>query len=574
LFELWQFALITCANERNPNMVDMVSSVLNQGLAYIVPMIVLLGLLIFVHELGHFLAAKFYKVGVETFSLGFGPKIIKFVRNGTVYCVSALPLGGYVKMFGDEPGKEISDEDRQRSYLHKPVGQRIVIVLAGPLMNLFFAAILFYWIAWIGDKAVSPTVGEIAPNSVAYETGFRPYDKVVSVNGETVRTWDEIKKTIEQSPGKKLMFSIDRQGETKTIEAKPVSSANDNLFSTADRIGKIKGLTPDLHLPVVGVSPESAIYRAGLRSGDLITAINGQNIKWFKDIEPTVLEALFNEGGRVDMVVRRFDDFRKRNDFNELTLNLEAPNFTSQDLGLFIPETMVAEVQEDSPAAAAGLMRMDHIIQINDNKIFSFEDIITNVSTYDPDGEPLSILVQREGEQKIFKIRPQMNSLEGQYGETENRFTIGVVPILLAMPNTFLHKSESVSESAKRALEQTYHWTKVTMLSFVRILQARVSSKNISGIISIGQVAQQSWSLGLNAFLKIMAIISINLFILNLLPIPILDGGHLVLFTLEAIKGSPVSLKKVEIAQQVGFLIILFLMAFALFNDFARIFGS
>ena len=116
---------------------------LNQGLEYLIPMIILLGLLIFVHELGHFLAAKFYKVRVEVFSLGFGSKLVKFIYKGTLYCISAIPLGGYVRMYGDEPGKEIPEALKNQSYLHKPVGQRIVIVLAGPLMNLFFAALPF-----------------------------------------------------------------------------------------------------------------------------------------------------------------------------------------------------------------------------------------------------------------------------------------------------------------------------------------------------------------------------------------------------------------------------------------------
>ncbi len=555
-------------------MFDMIATFLNQGLAYIIPMIILLGLLIFVHELGHFLAAKYYKVGVETFSLGFGPKLIKFVRNGTVYCVSALPLGGYVKMFGDEPGKEISEEDKRRSYLHKPVGQRIVIVLAGPLMNLFFAAVLFFWIAWIGDKAISPAIGEIPPNSAAYEQGFRPYDKVLSINDQPINTWDEVQKIIETSPSQTLSFHLNRNGESLTIQAQPELSSNDNLFSTADRIGKIKGLSSDLHLPVIGVSSKSPAHLSGLRSGDQVLEIDGEPIKWFKDIEPTLLESLFNGPGLARVKLRRFEDFRKRDSFEEINLTLNAQNFTKQNLGLFIPETLIAEVQVDSPAAKAGLQRMDQILEINGNTIISFQDIVQNVSQYKPQGEPLTIKVLRGDDPMQFSVSPEMNSLEGQYGETENRFTIGVIPVLLAMPNTFLWKSQSFSEAFSRAFQQTAHWTKVTMLSFVRIVQNRVSSKNISGIISIGQVAQQSWSLGLNAFLKIMAIISINLFVLNLLPIPILDGGHLVLFILEAIKGSPVSLKKVEVAQQVGFLVLLFLMAFALFNDFNRIFGS
>ncbi len=555
-------------------MIDSISSSLNLGLTYLVPMIVLLGLLIFVHELGHFLAAKFYKVRVETFSLGFGPKIIKFVRGGTVYCVSALPLGGYVKMYGDEPGKDIPESLKAQSYLHKPVGQRIVIALAGPLMNLFFACFLFAGVAAIGDKALAPEVGEIAPNSMAFENGLRPYDRILSIDGEPTETWTEVTEIIESSANKSLTFEIERMGEKKTFQIEPKSSENDNLFSTADRIGKIRGLTSNLHMPIIGVVPGGNFDQAGFRSGDRIVKINGQDVQWFKDIRPLLLENVFNGDGKAKVEVHRYSDFRKEDKFEELNITLSGQDFTNQELDIFMPETVIAEVQEESPAAQAGLQRLDRIAKINGNEIVSFNDIVKNVSSFEVGSEPLKVEVIRDGKSQVFEMIPKMNELEGRFGETENRFTIGVIPTLFVAPKTYLWKSTNFNQIVQRSFQQTWHWTSMTVLSFVRILQARVSSKNVSGIISIGQVAQQSWSIGANAFLKMMAIISINLFIINLLPIPILDGGHLMIFTLEAIKGAPLSLRKIEVAHQVGFLIILFLMAFALFNDFTRILGS
>ncbi len=555
-------------------MFEALSGILNQGLAYIIPMIVLLGLLVFVHELGHFLAAKFYGVRVETFSLGFGPKIIKFLHKETVYCVSALPLGGYVKMYGDEPGKDIPEEQKKQSYLHKPVGQRIVITLAGPLMNLFFAAVLFVMIAFIGDKALAPEVGEIAENSRAYSEGFRPFDHINKIDGVKVNTWDEVKEVIENSGGETLSFAMIRDEKEITLATKAVKSENDNLFSTADKIGKIKGLHSNLHFPIVGIDYGGDLFQAGLRTGDRIVEVNGESVEWYKDIEPMIMEALYNGAPEVSLKIHRFPDFRENKKFNEHSFKLEAKNFTDHKLDMFVPETVIAEVQEDSPADKAGLKRLDRIVSINGEKIISFDDIVANVSSYEQGQGPLDIKVIRDNKAETFQMVPKMNELEGRYGETENRFTIGVIPTLFMAPKSFQWKSDSLGEALTRSWEQTLRWTNVTIMSFVRIVQNRVSSKNISGIISIGQVAQKSWSIGLNAFLKMMAIISINLFIINLFPIPILDGGHLLIFTLEAIKGAPLSLKKIEMAQQVGFLIILFLMAFALFNDFSRIFGS
>ena len=553
---------------------DLALSYLNQGLSYVVPAIILLGLLVFIHELGHFLAAKHYGVGVETFSLGFGPKILKIVHSETVYCISAFPLGGYVKMYGDEPGREIPPEKKEKSFLHKPVSQRIVIALAGPLMNLFLACFIFYIIAqWIGDKALSPFVGEISNRSSAYEKGFRAYDKILSVNNHQIKTWDQVKDVIENSPGEKLDFQIQREGEKISLSVIPKVSTNDNLFSTSDRIGKILGLHSNLHLPIAGVPPDSPLYSAGVRTGDHIMEIEGKSILWFKDIEPMILKKLSIKESIV-LKVRRFEDFRSKDHYKDMDIELLSKNLKNRGLKLFIPETLVAEVRKDSPAEQAGLKKMDKISEINSHPIETFQDIVKWVSSYKEGDPPLEIVVQRGGEEKSFTMIPKLTHLEDSFGKSEDRFVIGITPLLFEKPETFIWKSSDFGSAVKRALHQTWRWNKVTVLSLVRILQNRMSSKNIGGFISMGHIAQQSWSFGLGAFLTIMAVLSINLFIINLLPIPILDGGQLLLFTLEAIKGAPLSLKKMEIAQQIGFLIILFLMGFALFNDFNRLFGS
>ena len=198
--------------------------------------------------------------------------------------------------------------------------------------------------------------------------------------------------------------------------------------------------------------------------------------------------------------------------FKDLSLSLNKESLRGEKLDIFIPETVIAEVEEESPAALGGLQRLDQIKSINGHPIFSFNDIVTHISAYKQGNPPLKIQVLRGTREKSFEIIPQMNQLEGAFGQIQQRFTVGVHPTLFASPQTYLWKSTSFFQLVKRSLQQTWHWSKVTMLSFLRILQARISTKNVSGILSIGQVAQQSWSLGVSAFLKIMAIISINLF--------------------------------------------------------------
>jgi regulator of sigma E protease len=156
---------------------------LGTGASAILPFIVLLGLLIFVHEMGHFLVAKFFGVRVEVFSLGFGKKILKYKKGDTTYCLSLIPLGGYVKMFGDDPNAPIAPEEQKYSFTHKPVSQRIGVVIAGPLMNFFFAILVLFVVALIGQNGRAPIIGDVIPGTSAYESGFRSGDQILSVAG-------------------------------------------------------------------------------------------------------------------------------------------------------------------------------------------------------------------------------------------------------------------------------------------------------------------------------------------------------------------------------------------------------
>lgn len=258
-------------------------------------MIVLLGLLIFVHELGHFLVAKYYKVRVEVFSLGFGPKIFKVKRGETVYAISAIPLGGYVKMFGDDPTADVGTDQKQFAFTHKPVGQRIAIVLAGPLMNLGFAVILFAGVANLGEQALAPKLGDIDTETAAYAAGFRSGDTIASVTGDgvnapAVKTWDEFQHIVDASADKALQVSVERAGTgaKEVVQVTPKLTANKNVLSWDRQVGEIDGLSYSSRASIVGIrNPESIAGKAGLKTGDVIHSVNGTKMtRWreFKDV--------------------------------------------------------------------------------------------------------------------------------------------------------------------------------------------------------------------------------------------------------------------------------------------------
>ncbi len=254
-------------------------------------MIILLGLLIFVHELGHFLVAKYFKVRVEVFSLGFGKKLLSFRRGDTEYCIAAIPLGGYVKMFGDDPSAEISEVDRQGSFLHKPVGQRIAVVLAGPLMNLLFAFILYSAIAMMGEKAIFPGLGDIDSKSMAAAAGFQSGDtvlEIVKADGKVVMplTWTEFEKPIQDSPEQKLSFKVQRaSGEVAILEATPKFVPNPFILGWKREVGGIDGLSFISRASSIAViSSESAAAKAGLKTGDTITKIGDTPIRRWREL--------------------------------------------------------------------------------------------------------------------------------------------------------------------------------------------------------------------------------------------------------------------------------------------------
>ena len=348
-------------------------------------LIIVLGVLIFFHELGHFLVARLLGVGVEKFSLGFGPKLVGKTIGITEYRISAIPLGGYVKMVGESPDSELDPSDIPVSFTHKHVFKRILIVAAGPLFNILLALVIFFGIFQIsGLLILKPGIGEVNEGTPAFMAGLKKDDLVVSIDGVDISSWEDMANAIMESKGKTLAISVLR-GDTI--------------------------LTKD-------VAPE---------------------VKQFKNI--------FNE------------------DVDRYVIGITASGkVTRKDLNFF----------------------------------------------------------------------------------------------------------QAFSES----FIQTYQITALTIKGVVKLFQGTVSPKTLSGPIMIAQMAGQQAKEGVVNLIFFIALISINLAILNFLPIPVLDGGHLLFFFIEAVKGSPVSLKIREISQQAGIFVLILLMIYVFYNDIARVFLS
>jgi regulator of sigma E protease len=549
---------------------------LHQGLSAIVPFVILLGILIFVHELGHYLVAVWCGVRVEVFSLGFGKKILQYKKGDTTYAISLIPLGGYVKMFGEQLGSDISEEDKKFSFTHKTVWQRIAIVLAGPLMNFFFAIFIFFLVALRGEQIKSPVIGDVANSTAAYSAGFRSGDTIISINGKSIRSWEDVTLSLSQKESQDVQLNVVVQreaGSQETLNTFAKAEPNPNILSRYTYMANIEGLTPYAAGTAVGVVEGSPLQAIGLKTGDVITEVNGTKVTFWRQLEKVITEANPREKLTLNISGKRDNDSTDKNFALTLAPIDSISQFSFSNLGIENSELYIYKILENSPAQAAGLQAFDRISEINGVRVDRWDDVIKNIKSFDGKN-PVSISVIRAGRLENLKITPKLTTQMTPGGAEDKRYTIGISPIPnIAMPDFVLIKSDWVGSAIVRGVEKTWDISIMTVLSFVRLFQAKISPKHIGGVISIGQAASETFKIGLTQFLQMMAIISVNLFILNLLPVPVLDGGHLMFYVIEVIKGAPLSMRKMEIAQQVGLALLMSLMVFALFNDFTRLLG-
>ncbi|MCA1797304.1 MAG: RIP metalloprotease RseP [Geobacteraceae bacterium] len=430
--------------------------------------ILMLGVLVFVHELGHFAVAKFTGVKVLRFSLGFGPKLVGRTWGETEYQISLIPLGGYVQMLGEGGGEgedqELSATERARSFAHKPVGQRMAIVAAGPLMNLLLPLFLLPWAYFIGVNVPAyleqtPCVGYIVEDSDAGRAGFEVGDCIQALNGKTLPTWNETNKALIPAAGDELVFEVQRSSETVYLRI---------------------------------------------------------------DADNNSLEGL-------------------------------------QSLGILPPQPpIIGSLSPDMPAAKSGLEQGDTIVSIGNESIDSWYDLHNAIQ--DLDGDKTTFIVERNDTTHAIEISPKRDA-------QRDAWLVGITP-----QQQSVQQSYSVGGSIKAGYERTKELVSLTVTFIRKMVAGDVATDNIGGPIMVMQIAGQAAQTDLSTILTVLAFISIQLGILNLLPVPVLDGGHLIFFLYELIFRRPLSLRAREVAQQVGLGLLLLLMLLAFYNDLARLF--
>lgn len=501
--------------------------------------------LIFFHELGHFFFARLFGVRVEVFSIGFGPKIFKYMRNGTQYAISIIPLGGYVKMFGDDPFSEVqlSDEEKKVAFNHKSKWARFWIVFGGPLTNLILAYVLYVGLLAIGEKVPETKIGMVPEASVLYEKGLRSGDVLTMINDEKILSIDDL--NINDSQIHSLV--VNRRGEEVRMD---VGLKFDDFLEEFKKVF-LSGKKP------VFVDAAGTRYLAGNKSGVFDPELSAEEL------------ATLYSGSIVLFKVPA--DSETPDLKSEKVIQSDAKEFLPalKAAGYYPMELMIKNVRMGTPADKAGIKNNDILLAYDGNQLSSFEDLRTGLQKI-PDGQEVKILLLSQGKEVTKTLVPEIVK-----SEAEKVKVIGVESgVDYLQPKLVIARADNLGVALVSAFHRTWDGIVKTFLGYKKLITREVSLDNIGGPLAIAKVATDSFNISLSMFFRLMAFISINLGVINLFPIPVLDGGHIVFLGIEALNGGPLSKRKLEFAQRIGVSVLFLLIFIALFNDLTRFFKA
>ncbi|HEY2514822.1 MAG TPA: RIP metalloprotease RseP [Polyangiaceae bacterium] len=550
--------------------------------------ILLVSILIFIHESGHFAFAKIFGVKVITFSIGFGPRLLKIRGKETEYCLGLLPFGGFVKMLEGRSGEPILPEERNRTFESQALWKRIVIVLAGPAMNVLFPIVLYTSVFLEDRTLLPPTVGVVLPGRPA-DGKLEPGDHILAVDGESVDSFPDVQSIIARRAGKPTRMGVERDGKAIEVTLTPADEVEQRELDIVDHVGRI-GFAPTYPAAVIGVPrTDSPAYRAGLRTFDRIVAINGRKVERLIDLQAALaanrgdtvpltyqrpVEVPNAMGGLCGLAVmsaqvamltpqpRAGDNPVAPGDANERAADVMAR------VGIEGTDLYVSLVPEGSGEAKAGLRAGDRLVSLDGAPARSWESLNrellrgankTHDLTWTHDGQPMA---------GRFELRrEQWDDELGQHYERYVFRTTHWVPVSRGdtVPNP--HR---ILYALGHGLGETSNVIQFIGVGFVRILQGRVSLSSVSGPITLYDIAGQAGAKGPAYFVWAMALVSVNLGLINLLPIPVLDGGHLAFFLVEWARKKPLPLRVREVASLVGMSVLVALTMLAFKNDVER----
>lgn len=569
--------------------------------------IVLLGLLVFVHEFGHFIVGRAAGIAVEIFSIGFGPRLLGFSWRGTMYQLCAIPLGGFVKFAGAAPGEEVPHGLKGIAFKEASLGKRAATVVAGPMANFLLAAIAFSVLGFEGVPHPPALIGEVIEGSRAEAAGIQPGDRMTAIDGQSIEKWRDLEQIISKSPEKTLAVTVDRAGQKVTLSLTPAATETKNIFGKTSRIGRA-GIALGMLPPVIRVlASDSPASGAGLKTGDRILSViwNGQkkDIKSYPEFQANIVSLATNPDGPSDITLEVVsyshdsetnepapkgpEEMKREIKLSLLPVRASKAANSSQEtgssegrqlmraLGVSDGQLTVGELpaEDGRPNPAAGALKAGDTLLAMDGKplkdLFALrEALMANSSQVVP------FKIMRNFEEITVPV-----SLEGvETQKPEGVSTVYILPVVFMgspiEPEPLYEVYKNPFSAVLYGIKETGRQTAELTANVVQLITGEVPLKALGGPMLIAKVAGESARRGWQTFLGSMALISVNLGLLNLFPIPVLDGGQLVMMGVEGIRRRPLSEVAIENFQKIGFAMIMCLVVLATYNDLSRFWKS
>lgn len=536
--------------------------------------LLLVGVLVIIHEFGHFVAAKLLDVRVLRFSIGYGRPLFRIKGAETEYQLAVFPVGGYVRILGVDDAPDAEARDRGRSFANRPLWQRLVIIFAGPAANLILP-ILIYFVFFAGHTELpAAVVGDVFEDSPAARAGIASGDTVLAVDGKSVRYWEELERAIRARGGDEVTLKLQRGTrvfEKYVVPIADVVRKRDGQVSAQGRIG----ITRAPFVPLVGIiDPGSPAGRAGMVTGDLIVNIDGRPVENWSGVAAGLgggarrTNIVYLRGTEVPGVPQvrlleaRFADLMPE---TRLDATLGRTAYT----GLENAEMFVAHVDPGTPADLAGLRRGDLITAV-DGQVVKHWALLDQKLLSDP-GRTWTISWRRTQDGKVVERSAQLTQVWrkelDQYGHTVERLVLGARNDVERGQGKLVPIDGRFGYAVSKAVERTGETIALMAAGFAGVLKGDKPSESLGGPLTMYRVASVSGEQGWDSFLLLLALISVNLGLLNLLPVPVLDGGHVVVFAIEAVRRRPLSDRARERIQSAGLALIGVITLLALTND-------
>ncbi|HEX8048209.1 RIP metalloprotease RseP [Rhizobium sp.] len=543
----------------------------------VITFVFVLSLLVFVHEMGHYLVGRWSGIRIMAFSIGFGPEIAGFTdRHGTRWKLSLIPLGGYVRFFGDEDASSKTDvdqlsamteEERAQSFAGAKLWKRAATVAAGPIANFILAIAIFAVLFSVYGRTVAdPVVAMVTRGGAAAEAGIEPGDRLVAIDGNKIATFDEVQRYVGMRPGRNIVLSVERDGQKRDFNIVPKLAEDTDQFGNKMEMGRIGIALVDPQ--VTAVEPGGPAARAGVQAGDRLVAVDGNNVATYYDIVRYISD---RPGKSLVLTVERDGQTHDFPMVPETLAEIDSSGNKKDvgSVGISPVDPLVATIAQDSPAAGAGITLGDRILSVDGRAIGSIGEVQRYVASRADKTVVLS--VQHDGMTRDIKVTPKVAAEPDAFGNETEIGSIGIsdgqTPIKLR------YQAYGPLQALSEGVKQTGSIISGTFEYLGNVIGGYMKADQLGGPIRVAQLSGQMATLGFSAVLQFAAILSVSIGLLNLMPVPVLDGGHLMFYAIEAVRGKPLGARAQDIAFRIGFAMVLSLMVFATWNDISSRIG-